>query len=333
MQDVSDVPLTEEEENWVRLSFLLIDEGTEWVKQIVQDFLHQNSLELKMFLDSNRQKLEYNCKHNFDDDSSAQGPNAKGRRQKKSKTNLVTRQFNAKPLTYEQFKVLFPDEPKVVSLDNCDLTLLILVSGILILRTPPDFEWHSKTVPDSNVDQASDLKRMRMMRNHLYAHIVECAIPTPEFEKHWDQLVEILTRLGATVEELDKIKLREVTKEERKRCAKRITTLFRGDMLDADEFAQKKMKEMAANHKPNSPQPKKSKQTLAKCHTEVLSVVEHHDDADASWCQRSNMKTRKVLFACEECCRFSTQQPTIPDHQTPSWLKNHCAECKGEIFM
>ena len=329
----------------MRLSFLLIDEGTVWVAKIVQDFLQNSNLELKTFLTRNIEKLKYNCKHDFDHDNSVHGQHAKGKRQRARKPPVVTRQFNTKPLSYEQFKLLFPDEPDEVSLGNFDLTLLILVCGILILREAPRSGWTSPLAPeDDHLDQASDLKRMRIMRNRLYGHIVECAIPTPEFEKHWDQLVEILKRMGAKVTELDKIKLRECTKEDRKRCAKRITTLFRGDMLDTEDFANEKMKEMAENHKPKGPQKKKRKRILTKCHTEVLSVVEHHDGTASSWRQISNMKARKVLFACEKCCRFSTEPPKYQHCVLgccndkcrpccPRYMQFDCDVCKGEIFM
>ena len=151
LQGVSDVPMTEEEQNWVRLSFLFIDEGTVWVAKIVQDYLHKFNLDLKEFLESNRKKLEFNCKHDFDDDKSAHGPHAKGKRQKTRQSNVVTRQFNAKPLTYEQFKLLLPaDEPEEVSLDKFDLTLLILVIGTLILRDAPPSGWNSNSEPKDN---------------------------------------------------------------------------------------------------------------------------------------------------------------------------------------
>ena len=322
-EGASDVPLTKEEENWVRFSILLIDEGTVWVRKIVQDFLHEKDLELEVFLKNNRKKLESKCKRDFNDVSSSHGPYAKGKKRKTLKPSVVARQFNAKPLSYEQFKLLFPDEPDTVSLDNFDLTLLILICGILVLREAPPGGWNSPLEPDDNqLDQASDLKRMRIMRNLLYAHVVECAIPTPVFEKYWNQLVEVLKRLGATITELDEIKFREFTREERKRYAKRITTLFRGDMWNyMKDFTEEEMKAMAENHKKRKqkqkkkrqcPKQKKSKQILANCHTEVLSDLS------------SNMKHRKVWFACEECCRFSTDQPTTSEDQ--------CDVCKGKIL-
>ena len=83
----------------------------------------------------------------------------------------------------------------------------------------------------------------------LYGHIVECAIKTEDFERHSDKLKGILTRLGAEITELDKIEQREVTKEQRSRLSKTITTLFSGDLPDAEEFAVEKMKELAENHK------------------------------------------------------------------------------------
>ena len=337
--------MTEEEENWARLSFLLIDEGTVWVAQIIQDFLDDKNLELKLFLDNNRKKLEFNCKHDFDSDSAAQSSNAKGKRQKHRKTTVVTRKFNAKPITYEQFKVLFPDGPKQVSLDELDLTLLILVIGILIpLDPPPYFAWYLKKVPDSDLDKASDLLRMRLMRNRLYGHIVECAIPTKEFNVEYENLVKILERLDAPIKELDKIKHRKFTKEERKGYANRITTLFTGDVIDMGEFAKEKMEEIAENHNPKNKKPKKEdEQSRSICHTEVLSASERNDhteekreeekrEEEKKGAQRSDVENRNVMFACEECHRYSPEEPKCVDHsQNPQWWRNHCIYCGGEI--
>ena len=230
MQNFSDVPLTEEEENWVRLSFLLVEEGAVWVAKIIKKYLTTNNLLFEQLLDANKKLLQQHCKGFH----SGTGPKS----QKK------------KILSSEQYELLFPAKGVAGQIGSLDLTLLVIVIGLLKVLPAPRCGWNAKeNPPASEIDQASDLVRMRLMRNHLYAHIVECAIKTEDFEKHWEKLIEILKRLGAKIEELDKLKDREVTKEQRSQMSKRITTLFSEDLPDAEEFAQEKMKELAENHK------------------------------------------------------------------------------------
>ena len=63
-------------------------------------------------------------------------------------------------------------------------------------------------------------------------------------------LVRILQELGAPDEsELDKIKQRQIDNMQRKKYARKIITLFRGDVIDSEEYAKAKTKQIEQNHR------------------------------------------------------------------------------------
>jgi hypothetical protein len=213
------VPLTEEEENWVRLSMLLVEEGTLWVSKIIEDYVAANKDidSLKILLDSNSRTLT----------------SGKGK----------------KKLTPEQKKVVFPVDGQEPDIKTFDLTLLIQLIRMLLMVTP-NGGWDVPELKEHQKDKGTDVLRMRHMRNSMYAHITKCVIPTPEFDEKWELLVQILVRLGAPDErELNKIKKRQIDNKQRKTYAQKIAKLFRSDVMDSDEFAKAKMEQINENHK------------------------------------------------------------------------------------
>ena len=225
MQNFCDIPLTVEEENWLRVSFLLKEEATVWVARIIVNYLNVNCLELNQFLNAYKKSIE------------------KFTTGKRPRSN-----DRPKVLTLEQYELLFPADG-TADIGTLDLNLLVIVIGLLrILPTPP-CGWNAREDPPmSDLDPASDLVRLRLA-NYRMNKTEECAIRTEDFERLYDKLVGILQRLGANVEELDRLKDREVAKEQRRQMNKRIVTLFCGDLPDAEEYAQEKMKELAERHK------------------------------------------------------------------------------------
>ena len=151
----------QEWENWSRLSYLLIDQGSRCIRQIIIDKLDEWQLEFKQLVQGNKRRIR-DCKYFFED----------------QKRLLLTNTQND-------------------VIDKCDLTLLtLLVSLFKVLPTPP-CGWYSRTEPDpSDLDPSSDVMRLRFMRTDLY-HSVQCAIPQDDFEKRWAKGTEILRRLNA----------------------------------------------------------------------------------------------------------------------------------------
>ena len=220
MQDFNENSLSEEEDNWVRLSFLLIDEGTVWVRSIVETYLDERGLSLPTYVDANKKSLKSYSK---------------------GKQKLITD---------EQHTLLFPKPPGVVDAETFDLTLLVLVISLLRILDKPNCGWNAKRDPlDTELDKSSDLVRMRVMRNRLYGHIVKCAIDSEEFDVHWKKLVDILIRLGADEKKIAEIKDMKMTTQTRDRCAKRIVDLFTGDLPDMEDFAQDARDNIAERHR------------------------------------------------------------------------------------
>ena len=234
VREFPDATLTDEEENWVRLSFLLIDEGTIWVREgILTKHLNNKGHTLHDYLKSTKGMLER-----------AHRGDARSRGKK-----LVR-----KLLSDEQFNTLFPDGNPASSANEFDLTLLIILLGWLKIVQEPNVNlgWSSTEWPDdTHTDLGSDLLRMRFMRNLLYAHIVECSMENGEFDKYWAKLQDILINLGADITKINDIKELKGSNEKRTRCIERITTLFTKDMEAAEKFAGEKMAELAKNHGSN----------------------------------------------------------------------------------
>ena len=198
---------SQEKENWTRLSYLLIDQGTRCIRQKIIDKLDEWQLEFKVLVNGNKRKIG-SCK-----------------------------------IFYEHQKKLLLTNTQNDVIEKCDLTLLIrLVSFFKMLPIPP-CGWHSMKEPDpSHLDPSSDVLRLRFMRNALY-HSVQCAIPQEDFEKRWTEGTEILRRLNAKQSAMDKIKPRKFEMVERRYYVKVIRVQFSSDRPEAEEFIKKKIKE------------------------------------------------------------------------------------------
>ena len=242
--------LSQEEENWAMMAFLLIDEGTIWVHKLLADHIKENEGNVHEFefFHNRRKALEQAWK----------GSNAK----RKGSTASIRTNKVPKLLNDDQFRSIFPPaDPASVNTKEFDLTLLITVIGILRVRPEPTCKWNVSGYPDETFDHehpairdATNLVRMRFMRNTLYAHIVECKLPQNTFDEYWPKLQKILESFGADLSEVTAEKLKKAT-ENREDYVNRITTLFTADVRDAEEFAQRKMNEIAENHKPSEEKP------------------------------------------------------------------------------
>ena len=199
-----DVP-QEETENWVRLSMVLINDGTSCVRRIVMDWLQEKTLTFDMLLDSNRRGLK-----------------------------------NSNRLYARQKKILYPDSKRPENLiETLDLTLLLLLIGLCRMLRQPEGGWTSvNEPPPSSLDPSSDLVRIRLMRNELY-HLPKCAIGKEEFEEKWKSLTEILKRLGAVDYDLYRVKSRKFIKAQCRAYARIIREQFADDRCDAEKFVNK----------------------------------------------------------------------------------------------
>ena len=198
----------QEKENWTRLSYLLIDQGTLCIRQMIMDKLDKDfQIDFKQLVQANNRKIK-ECKY----------------------------------ILENQKKLLLTNTQNDV-IDKCDLTLLILLVGFFKVLPIPPCGWYSQTEPDSSdLDPSSDVMRLRFMRNDLY-HSVQCAIPQEDFEKKWAKGTEILGRLNARSSAMDKIKPRKFEMVERRYYVKVIRYQFSSDRQDAEEFIKKRIKD------------------------------------------------------------------------------------------
>ena len=111
----------EERENYTRLSYLVVDQGTLCVRKLITDKLYEWQLEFKQLVNANKCVIQ--------------------------KSNAFVEQ---------QKRMLLADTKNLV-IEKCDLTLLILlVSFFKVLPVPP-CGWRSLEGPKPNdVDASSD---------------------------------------------------------------------------------------------------------------------------------------------------------------------------------
>ena len=148
MQPFYNVSLVETQ-NWVRLACLIINQGTLCLRRIIADKLAEWQLGFKQLLTANKKRLR-----------------------------------NSKLLFEDQKQLLLSKDAQDDVIEKCDLTLLILLIGLLVLPAPP-CGWHSCNEPEpTDLDTSSDVMRLRFIRNDLF-HCVQCAIPQEDFEKRW----------------------------------------------------------------------------------------------------------------------------------------------------
>ena len=192
----------------VRLSHLLIDQGTLSIRQIIIDKLNNDfQIEFKQLVQANKRKIK-DCKYFFEN----------------------------------QKKLLLTNTQNDV-IEKCDLTLLILLVGFFKVLPIPPCGWYSQTEPDpSDLDPSSDVMRLRFMRNDLY-HSVQCAIPQEDFEKKWEMGTEILRRLNALPSATDQTKNRKFEVVERRYYVNVIRVLFSSGRPDAEQYIKRIIKE------------------------------------------------------------------------------------------
>ena len=197
----------QEQENWTRLSYLLINQGTLSIRKIITDKLDEWQLEFKQLVTANKRNIK--------------------------KSDLL----------FENQKRLLLKNTQNDVIEKCDLTLLILLVGFFNVLPNPPRGWRSQKEPEPNdLDPSSDVLRLRLMRNKLY-HTVQCAIPQADFEKRWAKGTEVLNRLNALPSAMDQTKLRKFVVVERTYYVKAIRVQFSSDRPDAEEFIKESIKE------------------------------------------------------------------------------------------
>ena len=158
-----------------------------------------------------------------------------------NKRNFTQRAPGSTPLFESDKNLLYPPSGKRPKdlLEQLNLTVLILLIGhCKIYQMGPPNGWKKDPDP-SHTDSASDIVRLRMIRNELY-HSPLCAIANDEFKEKWTTLTDVLLRLGAVDHNIHDIKTCHFSQlsAQRKAYTKMIRELFSKDKHFVQKFIE-----------------------------------------------------------------------------------------------
>lgn len=221
--DEDENPYTPEVQNGIRLSALLINEGTKAVRnRFIEKLRERNFKSVAEALQDKkiRAKIESLYK------------GAKGK---------------PKLLNDNQYHLLFPKKGKP-NWDNFDLTLLTLLLRQMLNLPPPMSTNNWKDNPDDkDTGFCADLVRIRHMRNEIYGHISHMGLPDCEFKILWANLETVLLRLGSKQKQIDVWKTKTLAEDTRDEYLKQMTVLFESDLSDMQNLVKIVGKSLSAN--------------------------------------------------------------------------------------
>ena len=124
-------------------------------------------------------------------------------------------------------------------MERLDISLsVLLILHCKIFPVGPPKGWAKEPDP-GHTDSASDIVRLRLLRNELY-HSPLCAIVNVEFEMKWATLTDVLKRLGSVDYDVHSMKTCHFSqlKAQRKAYAKMIRELFSRDKYFVQKFIE-----------------------------------------------------------------------------------------------
>ncbi|XP_046848329.1 uncharacterized protein LOC124441898 [Xenia sp. Carnegie-2017] len=158
-----------EEANGTRLSKLLINKGTQALKDTLQSLLKPSSLSATLNDPSEKSKLK-----------------------------------SIKVIGKDQWDLLYPSTGSP-DIKNFDISLLtVLLRNICVLRAPAG-GWNSLP-PASDTSVSSNIARIKYYRNKVYGHITKTNIDDSEYEDLWQEISKALVGLGIRQTEIDELK-------------------------------------------------------------------------------------------------------------------------------
>ena len=102
---------------------------------------------------------------------------------------------NDKILNSIQWGKLYPSNPSSVSSRNFDITLLTVLLRNFSNLNPPTTGW-DKPPPATDTSTEADIIRVRVFRNEIYAHASKAYIDNHAFYEYWQDIRQTLIRLG-----------------------------------------------------------------------------------------------------------------------------------------
>lgn len=129
-------------------------------------------------------------------------------------------------LTSKHWCQLYPKPASSVSSKEFDFTLLMVLLRTVCELTPPTAGWDTHPLP-ADTSQEADIARLRCIFNTVFRHADESCVSDAEYVHYWENIREVLVRLGGTGygDGMDKImnqKMDSVTEEHYKELLKQL---------------------------------------------------------------------------------------------------------------
>ena len=160
----------DEKANFSRLSRLLVDKGTEALRNTL-DALHP-SANLPAVLNANR-------------------------------TSLL--KLKPRVLDDTQWDLLFPSSGNPPDSKTFDVTLLTVLMRNICGLPPPATGWNMMP-PDTDRSPQANITRIKILRNQIYAHVSSTEVDKAAFENLWQKVSEALVDLKIPQKEIDDLK-------------------------------------------------------------------------------------------------------------------------------
>ena len=190
------VASTKETTNYARLCRLLIDVGSDVLRNIFDGYHPPANLSSVLASPTVRKNL---------------------------KTLSTKRVLNPK-----QWSLLYPSAPAVVSSKQFDITLLIaLLRNICGLSPPTTTGSWDKLPPATDTSPEADMVRVKYFRNTVYGHAEQASVDDVTFNNRWTDIRAALVRLGgprygAAIDNLKAIGMDPVAEEHYKDLLKQL---------------------------------------------------------------------------------------------------------------
>lgn len=108
-------------------------------------------------------------------------------------------------LNKKQLDLLFPDDDTELDSHNFDVTLLVILLINICNLNAPSCGWLTDPPPD-DTSLGADITLIRILRNEC-AHAVTTAIDTDSFFRKWQEVKDVLVRLGLRPDEVNDMHL------------------------------------------------------------------------------------------------------------------------------
>ena len=123
--------------------------------------------------------------------------------------NLLRRRILNRP----QWDQLFPPSGAQPDSNNFDITLLFLLLANICGLSPPVLGWHT-IPPATDTSLEANLARIKLFRNELYGHVSTTGVESPTFSALWQKISAVLVALGLDQAEIDRLKVERCGEKE-----------------------------------------------------------------------------------------------------------------------